>query len=91
MLLQHCQTKVHTTSAFMTQYLALILDGAIIYISSLTCLDSCEKSQHGSFIQCPLCRQSTTLGMKGIEGLKNNFVISNMISMMEEWSKVHTR
>lgn len=50
-----------------------------------TCLESCNKSEHGSYMVCPVCRQRTVLGMHGIQGLKSNFVFSNMIEMMDTW------
>ncbi|CAK8694792.1 unnamed protein product [Clavelina lepadiformis] len=56
-----------------------------------SCLESCDKTAQGSYILCPICRQRTILGLKGIEGLKNNFVLSNIIDMLVEWRRVHTR
>ncbi|XP_039247578.2 uncharacterized protein LOC120325527 isoform X1 [Styela clava] len=53
----------------------------------LSCLESCKTTENGSYMSCPVCRQRTVLGMKGVSGLKDNFVFSNMVEMMENWKR----
>jgi RING-type zinc-finger len=49
--------------------------------------DWCEDKQRGGKVTCPECREEFVIPDSGVDGLKKNFYITNMLSINEEKQK----
>ncbi|KAK3090449.1 hypothetical protein FSP39_011948 [Pinctada imbricata] len=53
----------------------------------MNCLEKhLEKSKTSNSIACPLCRETTIISKDGVQGLKNNFFMTNLIDFSESTS-----
>ncbi|KAK3090585.1 hypothetical protein FSP39_012889 [Pinctada imbricata] len=57
----------------------------------MSCLEKhLEKSKTSNSIACPLCRETTIISKDGVQGLKNNFFMTNLIDFSESTSAQFT-